>query len=122
MHFSLEYRGWLRKKNIYYNTNIFSGASAAPLSSYNISCVGQRKNQLNSFNAACSMPIICRCLMGHRRLVYDSGEPEIIAALFILIKGMMTLGHLCTSVGCAVGRSWARLVLHRCINVIECIL
>ena len=22
----------------------------------------------------------------------------------------------------AVGRSWARLVLHRCINVIECIL
>ena len=37
--------------------------------------------------------------MGHRRLVYDSGEPEIIAALFILIKGMMTLGHLCMSVG-----------------------
>ena len=43
--------------------------------------------------------------MGHRRLVYDSGEPEIIAALFILIKGMMTLGHLCMS----VGRSWAQL-------------
>ena len=54
--------------------------------------------------------------MGHRWLVYDSGEPEIIAALFILIKGMMTLGHLCMSVGrswgavgAQLGRSWAQL-------------
>ena len=61
----------------------------------NIFCNGQRKNQLNSFNAGCSMPIICRCLMGHRRLVNASGQPEIIAALFILINGIITLGHLC---------------------------
>ena len=52
------------------------------------------------------MPIICRCLMGHRRLVNASGQPEIIAALFILINGIITLGHLCAQLQ-AVGCSWA---------------